>query len=139
ESLYVESRWGRADALKYLDLLKTKVKNQQPIIPARGVNSTPPEDQYFKGALFINTLRSIVNDDARWWTLLHDFYQPFKYQNIMTEDGVQYFNQQTGMNPTPVFDQSLRPTAIPTLELKFDASAGTVSYRWQADEKAFAM
>ena len=56
--------------------------------PQRGVNSTPPEDQYFKGALFINTLRSVVNDDARWWALLHDFYQHFKYQNIMTEDVV---------------------------------------------------
>jgi len=80
-----------------------------------------------------------VNDDARWWPLLHDFYQHFKYQNIMTEDVVQYFNQQTGMDLTPVFDQYLRHTAIPTLELKFDEAAGTVSYRWQADEKAFAM
>jgi aminopeptidase N len=56
---------------------------------------------YFKGTLFINTLRSVVNDDRRWWKLLHDFYQRFKYQNIMTEDVVQFFNQQTGMNLTP--------------------------------------
>jgi aminopeptidase N len=56
----------------------------------------------------------------------------------MTEDIVQYFNQQTGMNLTPVFDQYLRHTAIPTLELKFD-EPGTVQYRWVADEKAFAM
>jgi aminopeptidase N len=115
------------------------VKNDRPIITQRGVNAEPPPDQYFKGALFLNTLRSIVNDDPRWWALLHDYYQHFKYQNIMTEDVVQYFNQQTGMNLTPVFDQYLRHTAIPTLELKFDDAAGTVSYRWQADEKAFAM
>ncbi len=43
------------------------------------------------------------------------------------------------MNLTPVFDQYLRHTAIPTLELKFDDASGTVQYRWQADEKAFAM
>ena len=43
------------------------------------------------------------------------------------------------MNLTPIFDQYLRHTAIPTLELKFDESAETVSYRWQADEKSFAM
>jgi aminopeptidase N len=139
ESLYIEYTYGHDDALKYLNAYKSKVKNLEPIIAQRNVNATPPQDQYFKGALFINTLRSIVNDDARWWTLLHDFYQHFKYQNIMTEDVVQYFNQQTGMNLTPVFDQYLRHTAIPTLELKFDTSAGTVSYRWQADEKAFAM
>jgi hypothetical protein len=43
------------------------------------------------------------------------------------------------MNLTPVFDQYLRHTAIPTLELKFDEAAGTVAYRWMADEQAFAM
>jgi aminopeptidase N len=71
--------------------------------------------------------------------MLRGYYQKFKYQNIMTEDIVQYFNQQTGMDLTPVFDQYLRHTAIPTLELKFDDAAGTVQYRWVADEKAFAM
>jgi aminopeptidase N len=139
ESLYVEYRWGHEDALKYLNGYKLKVKNLKPIIPQRGVDAEPPPDQYFKGTLFLNTLRSVVDDDTRWFALLHDFYQHFKYQNIMTEDVVQYFNQQTGMNLTPVFDQYLRHTAIPTLELKFDEAAGTVSYRWQADEKGFAM
>jgi aminopeptidase N len=139
EGLYVEYNYGHDDALKYINALKKKVKNDRPIIPQHGINAEPPQDQYFKGALFINTLRSIVNDDPRWWAIIHDFYQHFKYQNIMTEDVVQYFNQQTGMDLTPIFDQYLRHTAIPTLELKFDAGAGTVSYRWQADEKAFAM
>jgi aminopeptidase N len=139
ESLYVEARWGRADALKYLAGLKPKVKNLQSIISARGVNSTPPEDQYFKGALFINTLRSVVNDDARWWALLHGLYQRFKYQNIMTEDVVQYFNQQTGLHLTTIFDQYLRHPSLPVLDLQFNPSAGSVRYRWKADEPEFAM
>ena len=139
ESLYVEYTYGYDDAMKYLNAYKKKVKNDRPIITARGTNAEPPQDQYFKGALFINTLRSIVNDDAKWWPMLRGYYQKYKYQNIMTEDIIQYFNQQTGMELTPVFDQYLRHTAIPTLELKFDDAAGTVQYRWVADEKAFAM
>jgi aminopeptidase N len=139
ESLYVEYMYGHDDALKYLNGYKSKVKNEQPIITPRGVNGEPPQDMYFKGALFINTLRSVVNDDRRWWKLLHNFYQHFKYQNIMTEDVVVYFNQQTGMNLTPIFDQYLRHTAIPTLELKFDENNGTVSYRWKVDESTFQM
>ena len=71
--------------------------------------------------------------------LLKDFYQHFKYRTIMTEDIVAWFNQKTKMNLTPVFDQYLRHTALPKLELKFDAAAGTVSYRWKVDEPAFAM
>ncbi|HXY25631.1 MAG TPA: M1 family metallopeptidase [Candidatus Acidoferrum sp.] len=139
ESLYVEYRWGKEDAIKYLNGYKPKVQNLYPIIAERGVNANPPQDQYFKGALFINTLRSVVNDDAHWWKLLHDFYQHFKYKNIMTEDVVAYFNQQMGTDLTPIFNQYLRHTAIPALELKFDEAAGKVAYRWKVDEPGFAM
>src|SRR6516162_11869119 len=137
EGLYVEYMYGRDDGLKYVNGYKSKVRNQEPIITAHGINGEPPQDQYFKGALFINTLRSIVNDDRRWWKLLHDFYQHFKYQNIMTEDVIAYFNAHTGMNLTPVFNQYLRHTAIPALELKFDPGHSTVSYRWKVDEAGF--
>jgi aminopeptidase N len=139
ESLYVEYTFGHEDAIKYLNGYKSKVKDERPIIAERGVNAEPPQDMYFKGALFINTLRSIVNDDARWWKLLHDFYKHFKYKNIMTEDVVAYFNQHTGMDLTPIFNQYLRHTAIPTLELKFDEAAETVAYRWKVDEPGFVM
>jgi aminopeptidase N len=139
ESLYVEYRWGKADGLKYNNGYKSKVKNDRPIVAERGINAQPPVDQYFKGTLFINTLRSIVDDDPRWFKLIHGMYQQFKYHNIMTEDMVQYFNEHTGMDLTPVFNQYLRHTAIPTLELKFDDSKGTVSYRWKVDEAGFAM
>jgi aminopeptidase N len=139
EVLYVEYTFGHADAIKYVNGYKPKVQSREPIIAQRGIAATPPQDMYFKGALFLNTLRSVINDDARWFALIHDFYQHFKYQNIMTEDVVAYFNQQTGMNLTPLFDQYLRHTAIPTLELKFNEAEGTVDYRWQADEPDFAM
>jgi aminopeptidase N len=139
ECLYVEYMYGKADGLKYTNGYRAKVRNRQPIITKRGVNGDPPQDQYFKGALFLNTLRSVVNDDRRWWALLRNFYQRFKYQNIMTEDVVAYFNKQTGRNLTPIFDQYLRHTALPALELKFDEANGNVAYRWQVDEPKFAM
>jgi aminopeptidase N len=139
ECLYVEYMFGHDDYLKYTNGYKAKVRNQQPIITERGVNATPPQDMYFKGALFLNTLRSIVNDDRKWWALLKDFYQHFKYQTIMTEDIIAYFNSKTGMNLTPVFNQYLRHTMIPTLELKFDEANGAVQYRWKTDEQNFKM
>jgi aminopeptidase N len=139
EGLYVEYRWGKDDAIKYLNGDKVKVKNQRPILTERGVNAEPDQDQYFKGALMLNTLRSVVNDDAKWWALLHGFYQHFKYQNILTEDVVAYFNQHTGMNLTPIFDQYLRHTQIPRLEVLFGEEPGLVMYKWRADEEKFAM
>ena len=57
----------------------------------------------------------------------------------MTEDVSAFFNRETKMNLTPIFNQYLRRTQIPTLELKFDEAKGEVSFRWLADEPKFNM
>ena len=139
EDLYVEHRFGREDALKYINGYKSKVRNREPIITQRGIHRSPSQDMYFKGALFLHTLRSVVDDDERWWKLLRDLFQQFKYQNIMTEDLVQFFNARLGRTLTPLFDQYLRRAALPTLELAFNEKDGTVAYRWDAAERAFSM
>ena len=139
ESLFVEYMWGKGDAITYVNTGKENVKNAEPIICQEGTVCTPPVDQYKKGGLFLNTLRSVIDDDREWFALLHDYYQHFKYQTIMTTDMVAFFNQHTKRNLTPIFNEYLRHAAIPVLELKFDPQAHTVTYRWQADEPAFAM
>jgi aminopeptidase N len=139
EAVYVEEVFGAEDALKYINGYKTKVRNQQPIITQRGIHRTPSQDMYFKGALFLHTLRGVVHDDQRWWKLMRDTYQKFKYRNILTEEMVQFFNAELRQDLTAVFDQYLRRADLPVLELAFDGKAGTVAYRWRADERAFAM
>jgi aminopeptidase N len=139
EAVYVEHMFGYDAAIKYINGYKPKVRNRDAIITTRGIHRSPSQDQYFKGALFINTLRSVVNDDRKWWKLMRDLYQHFKYKNIMTEDMARFFNQETGKNLTPIFDQYLRHADLPTLELTFDDADGAVSYRWKVDEKDFAM
>src|SRR5262249_16662065 len=138
EALYVEQRWGKEDGLRYVNGEKPKVANREPVITQRGIQRQPTQDMYFKGALFLNTLRSVVNDDARSEKLLRDLSHGFKYRNTMTEDVVQFFNAQLGRDLPPVFDQYLRRAALPTLELAF-VEPGTLAYRWMADERDFAM
>ena len=139
ESLYVEYRWGKADAIKYLNGYKPLVYNLRPIVAERGVNAEPTRDQYFKGALMLNTLRSVIDNDEKWWKLIRGFYQQFKYQNILTEDVIAYFNQHSGMNLAPIFNQYLHKAKIPQLELLFSATPGELSYKWNAEEDDFAM
>ncbi len=139
EVLYVEYRWGKADAIKYVNGLKPKVQNERPIVTPRDTNAEPPQDQYFKGALMLNTLRSVIGDDRKWFADIRDFYQAFKYKTIMTEDVEAWWNKRTGMNLTPFFDEYLRHKDLPVLELKAGANAGEVEYRWKADEAGFAM
>ncbi len=149
ESLFVEFHYGRADALRYLAGLIPKVHNNRPILTERGVAGDPPSDQYFKAALMIATLRSSlaangIANDPQWFTLLHDFYQHFAYHNILTEDVIAWWNTNTRLDLTPFFNQYLRHTAIPCLELTWlpdtpGATTHTVLYKWRAGEPAFAM
>jgi aminopeptidase N len=139
ECMYVEQVFGYDDALKYTNGYKRRVQNRTPIIATRGIHQSPPGDQYFKGALFLHTLRSVMNDDAKWWALIRETYDTFKYKNIMTEDIVALFNNRFGEDLTPIFDQYLRHTALPTLELAIDADKRELKYRWLADEKNFNM
>jgi aminopeptidase N len=150
ECLYVEAVFGYDDALKYTNGYKTKIANKEPIILQRGLARAPNQDMYFKGALFLHTLRSVVGDlsrrsgeaaeaDAKWFKLVRDVYDHFKYRNIMTEELVAFVNKQLGQDLTPIFDQYLRRTALPVLELTFHEAEQLVWYRWKADERAFAM
>ena len=139
ECLYVERLFGAEAALKYTNGYKPKVQNRTPIITQRGIHRTPPQDMYFKGALLLHTLRGVVNDDVKWFKLIRDVYQRFKYRNIMTEELVSFVNQQLGRDLTPVFDQYLRRAALPVLELAFRDADGTVAYRWNTEERGFNM
>jgi hypothetical protein len=66
-------------------------------------------------------------------------YAEFKYKNSFTEEIVAFVNRQLGQDLTPVFDQYLRRTDLPVLELTFNEQDKTVSYRWNAAERGFAM
>ena len=139
ECLYVESQFGYEDYLKYTNAYKTKIANKEPVIVQRGIARSPNQDQYFKGALFLHTLRNIVNDDLKWFKLIRDVYQEFKYRNIMTEEMVAFINKQVGQDLTPIFDQYLRRAELPVLEVTFDPKAQLAWYRWNAAERGFAM
>ncbi len=137
ECVYVECMFGHEDALKYVNGYKKRVGNRETIIGPAGVNHWPTQDMYFKGALFLNTLRSIVDDDPSWWRLIRDYSMHFRLEDITTDSVVTFFNQRTGRDFSPVFDQYLRHPDIPKLELKF--SSDTVRYRWKADANGFDM
>jgi aminopeptidase N len=151
ECLYVEHTFGYDDYLKYTNAYKTKIANKEPIITQRGIARDPGQDMYFKGALFIHTLRSVVNDlsrrsgdaaeadDERFFKLLKDLYAEFKYKNSFTEEIVAFVSKQLGQDMSPIFDQYLRRAELPVLELTFNAQEKTVWYRWNAAERAFAM
>lgn len=139
ECLYVEHTFGYDDYLKYTNGYKTKIANKEPIIIQRGIARDPNQDMYFKGALFLHTLRSVINDDPKFFKLLKDLYAEFKYKNSFSEEIAAFVSKQLGQDMTPMFDQYLRRTDLPVLELTFNEEDKSVSYRWNAAERQFAM
>ena len=137
ESVYVECQYGYESGQKYINGLKKNVDNDGPIIGPYGVNKEGSGDMYDKGALFLNTLRHVLNDDVRWWKMFLKYSETFHTKIIDTETVVTFFNTETGMNLTPVFNQYLRHATIPKLELR--KTKGKLGFRWKADETKFNM
>jgi aminopeptidase N len=137
EAVYVECRWGKEESLEYLKGLRRGVGNNAPIIGDYGVNSEGSGDMYFKGANLLNTIRSIYDDDELWWKTLKDYTETYKHQIIDTETTEAFFDTATEIDLKPVFDQYLRYSALPQLQLKNENNR--IHYRWKADVENFAM
>ncbi len=137
EAIYTECRWGKQDALKYLRGLRKNVGNMKPIIGDYGVNAEGSGDMYHKGANLLNVIRSIYDDDELWWNTFRDYTQTFKHQTITSADTEDFFNKATEVDLKPVFDQYLRHTAIPVLQLR--QGDDKILYRWNADVENFKM
>ena len=137
ETVFLECQFGPQKALTYINGLKRNVLNDKPIIGRYGVNNEGSGDMYYKGALMLNTIRSIINDDAKWWKLLLDYSNHFRHQIIDTKAAIDFFNAETGIFLTPIFNQYLRYANIPLLELKKNGK--NLEYRWVANEPDFEM
>jgi len=137
ESVYVECRYGYEKAMQYINGSGRNTMNDAPIIGVFGLNKRGSGDMYFKGALMLNTIRHIINNDDKWWKLILDYSLHFKKQIIETQDVFDFFNKESGLDFTSVFNQYLRYGNIPILQLKQNGK--NLEYRWQTDEPNFKM
>lgn len=137
EAVFVECTLGYDNALAYVNGQSRNVRNDRPIIGFYGVNKEGSGDMYYKGSLLLNTIRHIINNDKKWWKLLLDYSETYKKQIIDTETVIAFFNKETGMNLTPLFDQYLRYKDIPALELRTENQK--VEYRWKTNVTDFQM
>lgn len=137
ESVFLECTKGYEEAQKYINGQAKNVAYDRPVIGFYGVNKEGSSDMYYKGALLINTLRHITNNDVKWWQMLLKFSETYKKQIIDTETIIAFFNKEIGYNLTPVFKQYLNHKNIPKLIIKKHLNG--FKYKWETDEKDFVM
>jgi cyclophilin family peptidyl-prolyl cis-trans isomerase len=141
ESLFVEDQYGRAEAIQYINGKKGNVRNDRPIIGEYGRYQRSAGDMYDKGQLILNTLRSVLDDDALWFSILRGLQEKFRYQNVSADEVFDFINEKAGRDLSYFFDQYFRCKNIPTLAVQATRNGDSVTarYRWEADVDHFRM
>ncbi len=143
EAIYVECMFGKDTAIKYINAHKSHTGNKEPVVGIYGVNEEGNGDMYSKGSLFLNTMRTVVNNDKQWWALIKGMCDTtFKMKNTNYNEVLAYFNKKTGRDLTTVFEQYLKQAALPVFEYKLKKlkkGEFELSYRWVTDVKEFKM
>ena len=139
ESLYVESRWGRADALKYLNGLKPKVKNLQPIVSAAGRQQHAAGRPVLQGRALSQypaqrgrRRPALVGAAARLLPALQVSEHHDRGRGAVLQPGNRN-ESDADLRSVPA------PRGVAGSGIAVESRGGSVRYRWQADEPAFAM
>jgi aminopeptidase N len=132
EALYIEYLYGYDAYLQYINSEKKRVANDTPIIGRYGLNNKGSEDMYPKGALLLHTIRSIINDDKKFFSIIKGIQETFKYQTVNSRDIENYISEKAGMDLTDIFDLYLSNISIPKLSLKLeeDFTDLKITYRY---------
>lgn len=141
EAVYVEHLFGYEEAMKYINGKKPNVQNRGPIIGTYNVHKRGAGDMYDKGQLVLNTLRHVIDNDNLWWEIIKGLAVDFRHSIVTAEDLFSYINKKTGRDYETFFEQYLKKSKIPVLELMLTKSGDdvTLRYRWAADVEGFAM
>lgn len=143
EALMMECDQGKEAGVAYLDTQKDQVNNREPVTGVYNVNHIHYDigDMYTKGSLMLNTFRFVLDNDTLWFNLLKDIQQHFRYQTLSSDELVSYICLRTGTDYTWFFDQYLKYTSLPKLEISLKERGDNlqVMYRWQTDVPGFKM
>jgi aminopeptidase N len=85
----------------------------------------------------LHTIRHIINDDAKWLSILHGLNADFWRQTVTTKQIESYISQKAGIDLSKVFDQYLRTTQVPLL--KYNMNGKTLTFNYERVVKGFAM
>jgi aminopeptidase N len=128
ETLFIEYYKGKDSANAYVQGLRRNIQNDKPIIGPYGVNQEGSGDMYDKGSALIHTIRQVIDNDVVFRDILRGLNKDFRHQTVTTQQVEQYMATKSGKDLSKIFDQYLRTTQVPTLELK--AEDDKLKFRW---------
>tara|TARA_B100001250_G_scaffold29687_1_gene24427 strand:- start:861 stop:2480 length:1620 start_codon:yes stop_codon:yes gene_type:complete len=130
EALYVELIYGYDAMLQYLNYQKNNILNKEAVVSELH-NTT---DMYYKGSWILHTLRTLVNDDDRWYQILKGLQLNFKHQIVNTEIVIKYIEKIYGNNLSYFFNQYLFQEKIPVFEYSFIETDNSIQLAFKWDD-----
>ena len=135
EALYVEYVMGYKKAQQYLTDQQSRIANKEPLVGPFDVNYHGQKDNdiYYKGSWMLHTLRSVIDNDTLWFSMIKELCTTYKKQQISTVQIIDFFSQRSGTKLNRFFEQYLYTNTLPVLEYKIEDRGErnlTVSYRW---------
>ena len=131
EALFVECAFGKDSAFLYTRGQWKNIENDRPVIGNYGVNDDGTGDKYDKGSAVVHMVRMMLNDDEKFRQLLQGLNRDFYHQIIATDQVERYMEKAVGRDLRPFFDQYLRTTKIPVLEVVSDGNGKKAVVRFR--------
>lgn len=139
ETLFIDYIFGKDAANEYNAGIRRGIKNDRPIIPGYNVNAQGSGDMYPKASNMLHAIRHGLDDDELFRRILRGLNKDFYHQTVTSRQVEDYISQKAHYDYSKVFDQYLRNTRIPKLELRWDKEHKNISYRWTNCVKGFDM
>ncbi|MBI5915639.1 MAG: M1 family metallopeptidase, partial [Bacteroidetes bacterium] len=136
ETLYTGCEQGEEAATTYNVGCRALIGNASPIIGTYGINREGSGDMYSKGGSLLHTLRAVIDDDEKFRQILRGLNKDFRHQTVTTQQVEKYMSDEAGIDFSRVFDQYLRTTDIPVLEVGLVEKKGKngpeklLQFRW---------
>ncbi len=137
EVLFIEYFYGKKAADQYVQGLRPNIDNDKPLIGPYGVNQEGSGDMYNKGANLIHTIRQVIDNDSLFRQILRGLNKDFYHKTVTSRQVEAYISKKTGKDFSKVFDQYLRTTNIPVLDIRGEKDS--ITYCWKNVVKGFAM
>jgi len=143
EALFVECMFDFNTAVTYLLQQRNYIKNREPVKGPSHVNYHywQDSDMYYKGSWMLHTLRSVLDNDSLWFSILKELQQQYAQKQVCTEELVNFISQKAKMNLKPFFNQYLLNTEIPVFKYKIEKKRGKYYFKYclKASEKDFSL
>jgi len=138
EALFIDYFYGREASQAYVNGNRFTIRNDRPLQGPYHVNKSGSSDMYNKGGVIMNMLRTILDDDEKWRTILRGLNSTFYHKQVNYDDIVHYINAHSGHRLSKFFEQYVQYKSLPVLDIKF-AADGKIYCRWISEVDQFEM